>query len=74
MDEEIEGQIKLDFQEKRKIVDFAIENLVESWLKFKNFGLAPLYLQNYETTLFCRHFSFADAEKHMGNPMMKKIK
>ena len=65
-----EGQIKLNFQGKRKTVDFHKESLAESWGNFKSFGLAPLHLQNYETTLFCKHFSFVDAEKHLGSPMM----
>lgn len=67
----MEATVKLDFDEKRKLIDIDKAQLAQIFDKFRTFGLAPLYMQGHEDSLFRKHMSFSNAYKDMSNPMMK---
>lgn len=69
--DDIEATVKLVFDEKRKLVDIDQAQLAQIFDKFRTFGLAPLYMEGHEGSLFRKHMSFGRAYQHMSNPMMK---
>lgn len=56
----MEGEVKLVFDEKRKLVDFDKRHLAQIFDKFKIFTLAPLYMEGHEGALFRKLVSFTD--------------
>lgn len=63
--DDIEATVKLVFDEKRKLVDIDKAQLAQIFDKFRTFGLAPLYMEGHEGSLFRKHMSFGSAYKHV---------